>query len=98
MDFTKGETVLGVIAGTLLIVLLGWVVSSFGMPTHEQRLAQSVLTHIQSDGVEVDRVTCAPWVEVYKCRINLTGGGLTSVLVRSYEDGSWNLVFPADRP
>lgn len=100
MNFTKGETVLGVVTGTLLLILVGWVVSSFGMPSPEQRLAYTVMQHIESDGVEVDATTCAPWpgAGVYKCRVNLSGGGLTSVLVRWYEDGSWGFVSPDDRP
>lgn len=98
MDFSKTETVLGIIAGTLVLTFVGWVVSSLGMPTPHQLLAYEVGQSLESDGVAVDRVTCAPFDDLTKCRINLTGGGLTSVLIARFEDGSWRFANTDDRP
>jgi hypothetical protein len=98
MEFSRAETIIGMIAGTALLVLVGWVVSSFGMPTPEQVLAYEVGQTIKADGIGVDRVSCEPSGDMTKCRVNLTGGGLTSVLIHEYEDGSWRFANSDDRP
>lgn len=98
MDFTKIETVLGIIAGSIVLTFVGWAVSSFGMASPYQLLAYDVGQTLEADGVAVDRVACEPSGEETKCRVNLTGGGLTSVMVTYFEDGSWRFTNTDDRP
>jgi hypothetical protein len=115
VDFTKIETVLGIIAGAIVLTFVGWAVSSFGMASPYQLLAYDVGQTIEADGVAVDRVTCGEGVATPSeqvshlleirgeggdtvCRVNLTGGGLTSVMVTYFEDGSWRFTSTDDRP
>lgn len=98
MEFSRAETIIGMIAGTAILVLAGWIVTSLGNPTPEQMLAYEVGQTIKADGIGVDRVSCEPSGDMTKCRVNLTGGGLTSVLVYQYEDGSWRFANSDDRP
>jgi hypothetical protein len=98
VDFTKIETVLGIIAGATVLTFVGWAVSSFGMASPHQLLAYDVGQTLEADGVAVDRVSCEPSGAATKCRVNLTGGGLTSVMVARFEDGSWRFLNTDDRP